>query len=99
VSAADVPWLRTAGADVVLSLHIQPGAKKTEVAGPYGDALKVRLGAPPVDGKANDALVAYLADRLGVPKARVVLESGQTSRSKRLRVVGVAAEAVAATLK
>lgn len=93
------PWLRAAGADVVLSLHIQPGAKKTEVVGLHGEALKIRLNAPPVDGKANDCLIAYLAERLGVPKARVVLEAGQTSRSKRVRVVGVMAEAVVATLK
>lgn len=92
-------WLRVAGDDVVLTLHIQPGAKKTEVAGAHGEALKVRLNAPPVDGKANEALIAFLAERLGVPKARVVLEAGQTSRSKRVRVVGVTAEAVVATLK
>jgi uncharacterized protein (TIGR00251 family) len=85
--------LRVAGDDVVLSLHIQPGAKRTEVAGVHGEALKVRLGAPPVDGKANEALIAFLAERLGVPKARVILEAGQTSRSKRVRVVGVSAEA------
>ncbi|MBI5783884.1 MAG: YggU family protein [Rhodocyclales bacterium] len=88
-----MPWLRVSGGDVVLSLHIQPGAKRTEVAGVHGEALKVRLGAPPVDGKANDALIAFLAERLGVPKARVVLEAGQSSRSKRVRVVGVSAEA------
>lgn len=99
MSAAALPWLRVAGDDVVLSLHIQPGAKRTEVAGVHGEALKVRLNAPPVDGKANDALVAFLSDRLGVPKARVVLEAGQTSRSKRVRVVGVTAEAAVATLK
>lgn len=99
MSAVALPWLRVAGDDVVLSLHIQPGAKRTEVAGVHGEALKVRLGAPPVDGKANDALIAFLAGQLGVPKARVVLEAGQTSRSKRVRVVGVAAEAVVATLK
>lgn len=99
MSEALPPWLRVAGSDVVLSLHIQPGAKKTEVAGLHGEALKIRLHAPPVDGKANEALVAYLAERLGVPKARVILESGQTSRSKRLRVVGVSAAAVVATLK
>lgn len=92
MSAADVPWLRTAGADVVLSLHIQPGAKKTEVAGPHGDALKVRLGAPPVDGKANEALIAYLAERLGLPKSRVILEAGQTSRAKRVRIVNAASD-------
>jgi hypothetical protein len=99
LSAAALPWLRVSGDDVVLSLHIQPGAKKTEVAGLHGEALKIRLHAPPVDGKANDALIAFLAERLGVPKARVVLEAGQTSRSKRVRVVGVSAEAVVATLK
>jgi hypothetical protein len=99
LSAAALPWLRVAGDDVVLSLHIQPGAKKTEVAGLHGEALKIRLHAPPVDGKANDALIAFLAERLGVPKAWVVLEAGQTSRSKRVRVVGVAGVAVEATLK
>ena len=97
--SAAAPWLRVAGDDVVLSLRIQPGAKRTEVAGVYGEALKIRLNAPPVDGKANDALIAFLAERLGVPKARVVLEAGQTSRSKRVRVVGVTPEAVVATLK
>jgi hypothetical protein len=99
LSAAAPPWLRVAGDDIVLSLHIQPGAKNTEVAGLHGEALKIRLHAPPVDGKANDALIAFLAERLGVPKARVLLEAGQTSRSKRVRVVGVAAEAVVTTLK
>lgn len=97
--SAPSPWLRIAGDDVVLTLHIQPGAKRTEVAGVHGEALKIRLAAPPVDGKANDCLIAFLAARLRVPKSRVVLESGQTSRSKRVRVVDVSAEAVAATLK
>jgi uncharacterized protein (TIGR00251 family) len=92
-------WLRVSGDDIVLTLHIQPGAKRTEVAGAHGEALKVRLNAPPVDGKANDCLIAYLADLLSLPKARVVLESGLSSRSKRVRVVGVTAEAVVATLK
>lgn len=94
-----LPWLRLSGADAVLSLHIQPGAKKTEVAGAHGEALKIRLNAPPVDGKANEALVAFLADRLDLPKSRVILEAGQTSRSKRVRVIGVAAEAVVSGLR
>jgi uncharacterized protein len=97
--SAPPAWLRVAGDDVVLTLHIQPGAKRTEVAGIHGEALKIRLGAPPVDGKANEALIAYLADLLHLPKSRVLLESGLTSRSKRVRVVGVGAEAVVATLK
>lgn len=82
----------------MLTLHIQPGAKKTEVAGLHGDALKIRLAAPPVDGKANEALVAFVAKTLGVPKASVELVSGQTSRAKRLRVAGVAAAAAEAAL-
>jgi uncharacterized protein len=91
-------WLRAAGGDVVLLLHIQPGAKRTEVAGEHGEALKVRLGAPPVDGKANDCLIAFLAEHLGLPKSRVILEAGATSRAKRVRVVGVDAKAVETAL-
>lgn len=91
-------WLRPDGDGVVLSLHIQPGAKRTEVAGLHGDALKIRLAAPPVDGKANDALIAFLAKTLGVPKANVELVSGQSSRAKRVRVAGVAVAAVAVAL-
>ena len=85
-------WLRNAGDGVVLSLHVQPGAKKTAVAGLYDGALKIRLAAPPVDGKANECLIAFLAAALDVPKARVTLISGQASRAKRVAVAGVSAE-------
>lgn len=97
--SASSAWLRVAGDDVVLTLHIQPGAKRTEVAGTHGEALKIRLGAPPVDGKANDCLIAFLAERLHVPKGRVILEAGMTSRSKRVRIAGVSAADAAAGLK
>jgi uncharacterized protein len=83
-------WLRSDGDGVILNLHIQPGAKKTEVVGLHGDALKIRLAAPPVDGKANDALVAFLAKKLGAGRTAVELVSGQTSRAKRVRVAGIA---------
>ena len=59
-------WLLADDNGVLLRLHVQPGAKHTEVAGLYGEALKIRLAAPPVDGKANACLIAFLADRLGV---------------------------------
>lgn len=72
-----------------LSLHIQPGAKKSSVAGLHGEALKIRLAAPPVDGKANTALVVFVAELLQLPRAAVSLKSGQTSRQKVLRVEGV----------
>lgn len=81
-------WLRREGDDWVLSLYVQPGAKKTETAGLHDGALKLRLKAPPVEGKANKALIAWLADWFGVPQNRVVLESGELSRHKRLRIAG-----------
>jgi len=76
----------------MLTLHIQPGAKKTIVAGVHGDALKIRLAAPPVDGKANAALIAFVAERLGLAKSAVCLKSGQTSRRKVLEVIGAKAD-------
>ena len=79
-------WLREGTGRTTLTLHIQPGAKKTEVAGQHGDALKIRLASPPVDGKANAALINFVADRLGLAKSAVSLKSGQTSRRKVLEI-------------
>ena len=79
-------WLRESAGRTTLTLHIQPGAKKTEVAGQHGDALKIRLAAPPVDGKAYAALINFVADRLGLAKSAVSLKSGQTSRRKVLEI-------------
>lgn len=73
---------------LTLTLHIQPGAKRSEVAGIHGEALKIRLAAPPVDGKANDALLRFIAERLELPRAAVVLKSGQSSRHKVVEVQG-----------
>lgn len=95
---AVAPWLRADGDDVVLTLHIQPGAKKTEVAGPHGDTLKIRLAAPPVDGKANAALLAFVAEKVGAGRTAVELLSGLTSRAKRVRIAGATPAAVAAAL-
>ncbi|MBI4740214.1 MAG: YggU family protein [Betaproteobacteria bacterium] len=86
-------WLRAANGRATLTLHIQPGARKTEIAGPHGDALKIRLAAPPVDGKANTALIGFIAGRLGLAKSAVTLISGQTSRRKTLEVAGAPADA------
>lgn len=79
-------WIHSEGNGVILTLHIQPGAKKTEVAGLHGDALKIRLHAPPVDGKANAALVEFLSARLKVSRRQITLQSGQTARRKQLKV-------------
>ena len=71
---------------MVLDLHVQPGARKSEFAGPHGERIKVRLAAPPVDGKANAELVAFLAAHYGVPRANVTIEAGLNSRRKRVAI-------------
>ncbi|MGL1832340.1 DUF167 domain-containing protein [Rhodocyclaceae bacterium SMB388] len=82
-------WLRTHGdGGVLLDLHVQPGAKRSGFVGLHGDALKLRLAAPPVDGKANAALCDFIAGFCGLPRAAVTLVSGQTSRRKRVRIDG-----------
>lgn len=87
-------WLREeAGGALILSVHVQPGAKHTGFAGRHGDALKLRLAAPPVDGKANAALCRFIAQFCGVARSSVELVSGQTSRAKRVRIVGMDATA------
>lgn len=88
-------WVRQDGAgNLVLTLHIQPNARRTEFVGLHGEAMKLRLAAPPVDGKANAALCAFLADFCGVPRAAVSLVSGETSRAKRVRIEGATPAAV-----
>ena len=74
---------------VRIRLHIQPRAARTELAGVFGDALKVRLKSPPVDGAANDELVRFLAETLGVPRTGVELVSGHSGRRKTVRVAGM----------
>lgn len=79
-------WYRQHADGWLLSLHVQPGARQTRVAGLHGEALKITLAAPPVDGRANDALCQFLARCFDVPRAQVTLVSGQTSRHKRVLV-------------
>jgi uncharacterized protein len=73
---------------LILELHVQPGAARTEFAGEYGGRLKLRLAAPPVEGKANAALVAFLAEYYGVPKRNVRILAGASSRRKRVLIEG-----------
>jgi len=72
-----------------LLIHCQPGAKVTRVMGEHGGRLKMALNAPAVDNKANEALVAWLSERLSVPRRQVEIVSGQTSRQKRVVVRGL----------
>lgn len=87
-------WLQHHAEGVVLHLYVQPGAKRTEIIGMHGDALKIRLAAPPVDGKANAALLDFIAEKVGAGRTAVELLSGQTSRAKRVLVTCVAPERV-----
>jgi hypothetical protein len=81
-----------------LSVRVHPGARKNGATGVHADALKIVLTAPPVDGKANDALILFLADALRMPRARIALVSGITSRGKIIRITGKSAAEVAAAL-
>jgi uncharacterized protein (TIGR00251 family) len=74
---------------MTLSIRIQPRASKNEIVMMEGGGLKIRLTAPPVDGAANEALVKFLADTLSIPKSRVEIVSGQTSRAKIVRISGI----------
>jgi uncharacterized protein len=81
-----------------LVVHVQPRAKKSEIAGRHGDALKVRLQAPPVDGAANAELVRFLAESLGITRRAVTIVGGLTSRRKTVEIEGLGAEDLAARL-
>lgn len=69
---------------MILDLHVQPGASRTEFAGTHGDRVKVRLAAPAHDGKANRALIEFLAEYYGVPRRNVRITAGLKSRQKRV---------------
>jgi uncharacterized protein (TIGR00251 family) len=73
---------------LILDLHVQPGASRTEFAGQHGERLKVRLKARAVEGAANAALVEFLAGHFGVPRRNVTILSGEKSRQKRVSVEG-----------
>ena len=70
-------------------MRVVPRASKNEIAGQVGDAIKVRLTAPPVEGKANEALIAFLAQELGLRKSQVEIVAGETSRNKVICVLGL----------
>ncbi len=79
-------WYRWDGEDLILNLRVQPRASRDELAGPRGTSFRVRITAPPVDGKANDHLTRFIAKAFGVSRGDVTLEAGDASRDKRIRV-------------
>lgn len=81
-------WYRHNGTTLTLTLHVQPGAKRSELAGLHGDALKLRLAAPPVEGRANEALLKFIATLFEVPLRQITLKQGGQSRHKVVEIIG-----------
>lgn len=81
-------WYQIKDDCISLALHVQPGAKKTQLAGLHGDALKIRLAAPPVEGRANETLLEFIADIFDVPLRNVELKRGAQSRQKHVEIRG-----------
>jgi uncharacterized protein len=88
------PWLRETAEGITVAVRAQPGAKKTGLAGIYGEGasaqLKIAVHAPPIEGRANDALIAFLAELFSLPRRDVALLSGETSRTKVFLLRGIA---------
>ncbi|MDD5676749.1 MAG: DUF167 domain-containing protein [Kiritimatiellae bacterium] len=91
-------WITATKTGVMLSVHACPRAAQDQVQGLHGDAVKIRLHSPPVDGKANDALVAFLSRILDVPARALTIVSGLSARRKRVAITGVTEAAVRARL-
>jgi len=84
--------IRSIDGGVSFAVRVQPGASREGIVGPYGDAVKIALSAPAVDGKANDALIRLLAEKLNVPRMSIAIASGTLSRSKVVHVQGITKE-------
>jgi uncharacterized protein len=82
-----MPAGRRDGNDLVIEIRVQPRAPRSEFAGLHGGRVRIRLHAPPVDGRANAALVAFMAEAFAVSRAQVVIERGLSARDKRVRVL------------
>jgi uncharacterized protein len=88
------PIARNTKDRTVLTVHIQPKASRTECVGPHGDALKIRVTPPPVEGAANEELIRFIANALTLPLSAVHIEAGTTGRLKRIKIRGVTAQLV-----
>jgi len=89
-----MPLIRENADGVTFAVKVQPRAKKNAITGELGDALKISLTAPPVEGRANEACFDFFAKLLKVPRSSVTIASGLTSRNKLIRVAGVTAQYV-----
>jgi len=86
--------IRDSAAGATFAVKVQPRAKKNAITGELGDALKLALTAPPIEGRANQACIEFFANLLKVPRSSVTIASGETSRNKVIRVAGLSAEEV-----
>jgi uncharacterized protein len=91
--------VRDTDASATFAVKVHPRAKKSAITGEVGNALKLSLTAPPVDGKANEACIEFFAKLLNLPRSSVTIAAGQTSRNKVIRVAGLSAEEVRSRLK
>jgi uncharacterized protein (TIGR00251 family) len=87
-------WLQTTSKGIMLNVRVVPRAAKTEAAGMMGDELRIRLNAPPVDGKANKALLEFLADTLDLSRRQIELVAGEHDRRKRILITGCPATVI-----
>ena len=83
---------------VLLTVHVQPNASRTECVGVHGDAIKIRVAACPIQGAANEALIRFIADRCSIARTQVQIQGGTETRRKRLCVQGMTAELLVACL-
>jgi len=84
---------------VVINVRVTPRATRNEICGEQAGAVRIRLQAPPVEGKANNALLRFLAAQLGIPRRRITVVAGEKGRNKRVLIAGLDAKAVVARLK
>jgi uncharacterized protein (TIGR00251 family) len=96
---ADPPVARQDGPDVLLTVHVQPRASQNQLVSELPDRITLRLTAPPVEGAANAACRAFLAERLGLPRSCVLVLRGETSRRKVIRIVDAEVAAVVSRLQ
>ncbi|USQ13647.1 YggU family protein [Legionella lytica] len=81
-------WYQQDGNLITINVYVQPGAKHSDIAGLHGEALKIRLQAPPIEGRANEALIKFIAHLFDVPARQVLLKRGEKSRHKTLIITG-----------
>jgi hypothetical protein len=98
MNEATTTFAHDAADGCILSVRVHPGARKNAVSGVHAGAIKIALTTPPTDGRANEALIALLAEQLRLPRARITLLTGATSRAKLLRITGKSAAEVQTAL-